>query len=65
MARAIKGLTTFKELGLPDLRGLESEFRLDPTPEIEAGDSLEAAVALLEMHMVHCSPSWRKKFRIT
>jgi len=51
VARAIKGLTTFRDLELPDLRVLESEFRLDPTPEIEAGDSVEAAVALLEFHM--------------
>ena len=51
MARTIKGLLTFREAGLPDLRVLDSEFRLYPTYEIEAGDSIEAAVALLELHM--------------
>ncbi|EAC0613671.1 hypothetical protein RZ019_004612 [Salmonella enterica] len=56
MARAIKGLTTFRDLELPDLRVLESEFRLDPTPEIEAGDSLETAVTLLELHMGFTEP---------
>jgi hypothetical protein len=56
VARAIKGLVTFKELGLPDLRELEREFRLDPTPEIEAGGSLEAAVTLLELHMGFTEP---------
>ncbi|EPJ2775197.1 PBECR2 nuclease fold domain-containing protein [Klebsiella pneumoniae] len=56
MARAIKGLVTFRDLGLPDLRELESEFRLDPTSEIEAGDSLEAAIALLELHMGFTEP---------
>lgn len=56
MARAIKGLTTFRDLELPDLRELASEFRLDPTPEIQAGDSVEAAVALLEFHMGFFEP---------
>ena len=56
MPRAIKGLLTFREAGLPDLRVLDSEFRLDPTPEIEGGGSLEAAVALLELHMGFLEP---------
>ncbi|WP_337048250.1 PBECR2 nuclease fold domain-containing protein [Serratia liquefaciens] len=56
VARAIQGLTTFRELDLPDLRVLESEFRLEPTPEIEAGDCVEAAVALLELHMGFIEP---------
>ncbi|PIJ55650.1 PBECR2 nuclease fold domain-containing protein [Erwinia aphidicola] len=56
MARAIKGLNTFKDLDLTDLRELESEFRLDPTPEIEAGDSVEAAVTLLEKYMGFTEP---------
>jgi len=56
VARAIKGLLTFREAGLPDLRVLDSEFRLDPTPEIEAGSSIEAAVALLELHMGFLEP---------
>lgn len=56
MARAIRGLTTFRELKLPDLRVLESEFRLEPTPEIEAGDNVEAAVALLELYMGFIEP---------
>lgn len=56
VARAKKGLNTFKDLELPDLRELESEFRLDPTPEIEAGDSVEAAVNLLELHMGFTEP---------
>lgn len=56
MARAIKGLKSFRELGLPDLRELGSEFRLDPKPEIEAGNSIKAAVALLEWHMGFLEP---------
>lgn len=56
MARAIKGLVPFRELGLPVLHELESGFRLHPTPEIEAGGSLEAAVTLLEMHMGFTEP---------
>lgn len=51
MAKAIKELTTFIELGLPDLRTLESEFRRESIPEIEQAKSVEDAVALLEMHM--------------
>ncbi len=56
VARAIKGLNTFRDLELPDLRELESESRLDPTPEIEAGDSVEAAVTLMELHMGFTEP---------
>ncbi|MGE0969631.1 hypothetical protein ACQFN5_06605 [Klebsiella sp. WOUb02] len=56
MARAIKGLPNFRDLALTDLRELESDFRLDPTPEIEAGENLEAAVALLELHMGFTEP---------
>ncbi|HEN3637304.1 TPA: hypothetical protein U5E40_001921 [Yersinia enterocolitica] len=57
MAQAIKYLPTFRDLGLPDLRVLESEFRLEPTPEIDAADSIEGAVALLELHMGFLEPN--------
>lgn len=56
VARAKKGLITFRELGLPDLRGLDSKFRLDPAPEIEAGESMEDALALLEFYMGFVEP---------
>lgn len=57
MARAISHLPTFKELMLPDLRELISENRRDPLPEIQAANSVEGAVALLEFHMGFVDPS--------
>ncbi|QLH64494.1 hypothetical protein SYMBAF_16665 (plasmid) [Serratia symbiotica] len=51
MAKAIQGLVPFKELGLPDLRTLESEFRRESIPEIEQANSLEGAIVLLETYM--------------
>lgn len=51
VAKAIQGLVPFKELGLPDLRTLEREFRRESLPEIQQADSLEDAVVLLETHM--------------
>jgi len=51
VAKAIKGLTPFRALDLPDLRELESEYRRESIPEIDQANSLEGAIALLEMHM--------------
>ncbi|CNK53412.1 Uncharacterised protein [Yersinia enterocolitica] len=65
MARAIKNLPTFRELELPDLRVLESDFRLEPTPEIDAADSIEGAVALLELHMGFLRPDMHLVLKTT
>lgn len=51
MSRILENLPSFRELGLVDLRELESEFRREPLPEIEAANSVEDAVKLLEFHM--------------
>ncbi|QLS23643.1 hypothetical protein [Klebsiella michiganensis] len=50
-ARAIEGLNTFKDLGLPDIRNLESAQRRDSLDEIAAGATAEEALGLLEFHM--------------
>jgi hypothetical protein len=50
-AKALDGLPTFKELGLPDLRSLDAERRRDPLAEVGAGPTAEAALAILELHM--------------
>ncbi|MBP2845806.1 hypothetical protein J8655_09980 [Dickeya oryzae] len=50
-AKALEGLKTFKDLGLPDLRNLDVDARRDPIDEITAGSTAEEALALLELHM--------------
>lgn len=50
VARAIKGQPTFVNIGLVDLRVLETKHRRD-ADEVDAAASFEEAVRILEMHM--------------
>lgn len=51
MAKAVDGLQTFKDLDLKDLRNLDVDERNELVDEIDAGSSLDEALALLEVHM--------------
>ncbi|EKN3348163.1 hypothetical protein AAIP46_003414 [Yersinia ruckeri] len=51
MARAVDGLPTFKDLNLPDLRDLAAELRRKPLDEVEAAESIDDALQILEIHM--------------
>lgn len=50
VAKAIKGQQTFVSLGLADLRYLDAEHRRD-ADEIDAAESFEDAVRVLEAHV--------------
>lgn len=50
-ARAIEGLRSFKDLGLQDLRNLDTDQKRDPIDEIAAGSTAAEALALIELHM--------------
>lgn len=49
MAKAVDGLQTFKDLDLKDLRNLDVDERNELVDEIDAGSSLDEALALLEV----------------
>lgn len=51
MEGTVDGLQTFKDLDLKDLRNLDVDERNELVDEIDAGSSLDEALALLEVHM--------------
>lgn len=51
VAKVVPGLPTFKELGRPDLRNTTPEMRREAIAEVQAADSAEEAVLVLEQHL--------------
>ena len=51
MASKIPGQKKWKDLDLPDIRYLDRAYRRDPLAEVNAADSVEAAVEILELHL--------------
>lgn len=51
MAKAIEGLRTWQEYGLTDLRNITPEQRREAMLEVNAGEGIEEAIAVLEQWM--------------